>query len=1011
MDDPFSTDDRISDYGTTFNYNTDGTPNCLVRGRGVLPITVGTVDESQELYSTCFSRTFANNREVQLRNDADSFLADSPQFGVTSRSTLNATGRLLERDTFQNGNNGTTILKDVAFGYDSLGHLTSMTRYLNPANKAGPVTTTRHYDSLGWMTRLEEPGVAAQTRTFNSWGQVTQVQWCDDNSAAPCPAQDRRSISSFDGSGRLIHREDRVAGATVSGSVHNYQYDGSQNPFIPDLLLGRLWVADGVRFSYDNLGRVKTKQFPVGTTGTAVVETHDYHDDGSEKTLHLLAPDNLRDEQIAYAYDSAGRINSVAYNDGASAQTLFSAAPNRALYDPFGRLTGAQYGPAQLSANYAATGRRLLQNVTTTSGDGAHSRMMLFPTGIDELPAPFDPMGRERQRREFVDSNNSFVRMRSYDALGRLSATQNLQVVPDTVLPDRTFAYDPLGNILTQTDASSGQTGSVSLTYGTADLDRICGLAYGMDTVPQDPNCNVTYDGAGNILTMPKRNGGTRTISYFPNGSVSTMADGASNATFSYDAFGSLQQLTINSTLADQRADKYFGAFVKQRTEGAQSVTNRRIPLPGGTATRHGPTNNWTFAFSEPRGTRFVTDQAGNFVQDIDYQPFGEVRNPSGATPGTTNYENEQWNGGDRLAAFGVVNLGARLYDPVIGRFLSRDPVFDPGNNFNPYAFAGNDPVNQSDPSGMWCISFPTFFCIGNETDGGNTSDSGGGGSGAKGGGAGSAGGNGNHNPIKLTVPQRSSVTSVIENFQAQQLAQLANHPDPFHDGWGRCIGDCAEKAFGWDSCINMQGCSGKELTVDVVATGVGALGGKVVGAVGGRVIGKGLGWIDGRIDGWLARRAGLSLAPEGELSTGLDMWGVHDAADGRAIVIAIGNDSAIQTNVATAMSQAQPGEIWVIGHGIDPYYGPAGQPAQISAEGLFDAINDGKAMLAARGVDPLHVNLGMCFAGCSTGIAQAVANRTGLDTITLIGYGEVPTILSAEPGTITKLPRFIYYR
>ena len=378
-------------------------------------------------------------------------------------------------------------------------------------------------------------------------------------------------------------------------------------------------------------------------------------------------------------------------------------------------------------------------------GWGAFARYFCSQQRIDELPAPYDPVGRERQRREFADLNNSFVRMRSYDALGQLSATQNLQVVPDTVLPDRTFAYDALGNILSQTDANSGHTGSVSLSYGTTDPDRVCGLAYGTDTAPQAPNCNVTYDGAGNILTMPKRNGGTRTISYFPNGSVSGMADGASNATFSYDAFGSLQQLTINSTLADQRADKYFGAFVKQRIEGAQSVINRRIPLPGGSATRHGPTNNWTFAFSEARGTRFVTDQDGNFVQDIDYQPFGEVRNPSGATPGTTNYENEQWNGGDRLAAFGVVNLGARLYDPVIGRFLSRDPVFDAGNKFNPYAFAGNDPVNQSDPSGMWCISFPTFFCIGNETNGNNTSGPGSGGSGASGGGARSAGGNGNH--------------------------------------------------------------------------------------------------------------------------------------------------------------------------------------------------------------------------------------------------------------------------
>ena len=86
-------------------------------------------------------------------------------------------------------------------------------------------------------------------------------------------------------------------------------------------------------------------------------------------------------------------------------------------------------------------------------------------------------------------------------------------------------------------------------------------------------------------------------------------------------------------------------------------------------------TGNWTFAFGEARGTRFVTDQTGAFVQDVSYQPFGEARQPDGATPGTTNYENEQWNGGDLLAAFGVVNLGARVYDPVIGRFLSRDPI------------------------------------------------------------------------------------------------------------------------------------------------------------------------------------------------------------------------------------------------------------------------------------------------------------------------------------------------
>ena len=42
-------------YGTTYNYNTDGTPSCVVRGRGVQPASAG-VDETNEVYPTCFSR-------------------------------------------------------------------------------------------------------------------------------------------------------------------------------------------------------------------------------------------------------------------------------------------------------------------------------------------------------------------------------------------------------------------------------------------------------------------------------------------------------------------------------------------------------------------------------------------------------------------------------------------------------------------------------------------------------------------------------------------------------------------------------------------------------------------------------------------------------------------------------------------------------------------------------------------------------------------------------------------
>ncbi len=51
------------------------------------------------------------------------------------------------------------------------------------------------------------------------------------------------------------------------------------------------------------------------------------------------------------------------------------------------------------------------------------------------------------------------------------------------------------------------------------------------------------------------------------------------------------------------------------------------------------------------------------------------------------------------------MRLRARYYDPVIGRFLSRDPL--PGNPMNPqalnlYAYVLNDPALLSDPYGLF---------------------------------------------------------------------------------------------------------------------------------------------------------------------------------------------------------------------------------------------------------------------------------------------------------------------
>ena len=51
--------------------------------------------------------------------------------------------------------------------------------------------------------------------------------------------------------------------------------------------------------------------------------------------------------------------------------------------------------------------------------------------------------------------------------------------------------------------------------------------------------------------------------------------------------------------------------------------------------------------------------------------------------------------------------MGARYYDPVIGRFISTDPQqFDEENPhlFNRYAYANNNPYRYIDPNGQFAV-------------------------------------------------------------------------------------------------------------------------------------------------------------------------------------------------------------------------------------------------------------------------------------------------------------------
>lgn len=733
--DPFQSDTSFTTaYGSTYHYYPDGTPQCRYRAAGSRPFNADLTsaatrsDEASERYVSCLRREFIANQEVIEFSDAASRLPSSPQAGVVQRATYSAIGRLKARETLlPNTNEPRAEL--IEFTYSPLGNLSTLTRFQNPQEFGGAITTTMRHDSMGRLLRLEEPASAPQYSRYDSWGALISTQWCD-TTAGSCASgsYNRGTFASYDALGRLVHMEDRANNVVVAASLRDYSYDVGVGSAIPALVaknvLGRLASAtsptSSVSYSYDAFGRTEAAIHIDRTEASSqvYVQKNDYHGDGSLRRLGMLLPDAaFADEGADYAYDSAGRLRSIKYSDGTLAKDLF-VANGAADLDVLGRIRRAQFGANTLTADYAETGRRLLGSLKIESPSPmATTREILFAGTNGTLPA-FDPLGRERTRKEVRNGEpNAAVRESGYDELGRLVSSR-LRLSNGGQTAVWGMGYDALGNLL----GKGGDTlqAQVDIGYQGVDRDRICYIAYG---APPSPACNVSYDGVGNITQMPTRSSGLRTLTYFPSGRTRSITSGATTAMYDYDAFGTVQRLVLSSpSSTDTRRDKHFGSQIYLRDEvvnGVRSaVINRSFPAPqGARATRHGAAANaaWTFTFGELRGTRFVTDQTGAFVQDIDYEPYGEIRARSGATPGMPTYVNAQWNGGDSLAALGVTQLGARIYDPEIGRFLSRDPLLIPrsGASTNPYAFAMNDPVNRADPSGLDSVGGVSdcYFC------------------------------------------------------------------------------------------------------------------------------------------------------------------------------------------------------------------------------------------------------------------------------------------------------------
>ncbi|MFF7849045.1 RHS repeat-associated core domain-containing protein [Streptomyces sp. NPDC007910] len=103
-----------------------------------------------------------------------------------------------------------------------------------------------------------------------------------------------------------------------------------------------------------------------------------------------------------------------------------------------------------------------------------------------------------------------------------------------------------------------------------------------------------------------------------------------------------------------------------------------------------------------------LVDEAGKRTHTYAYTPYGTSQNTTEAFPQPYRYA------GAYLGPTGLYKMGARYYDPHLGRFTQPDPS---GQETNPYLYATGDPINHTDPTGLLSFDIGAegcyWLCIG----------------------------------------------------------------------------------------------------------------------------------------------------------------------------------------------------------------------------------------------------------------------------------------------------------
>jgi len=146
-----------------------------------------------------------------------------------------------------------------------------------------------------------------------------------------------------------------------------------------------------------------------------------------------------------------------------------------------------------------------------------------------------------------------------------------------------------------------------------------------------------------------------------------------------------------------------MGALCAWPRRGPQPLATEVYPL--GAAPTPGAGSQYYYHADGEGSIRLLTNANGQIANRYDYDSYGQRQTVIESLP----LQPYGWKGREWIPGPNIYYNRARFYDPVLGRFMSRDPIGYGGGDWNQYSFAWNNPRNWNDPSGLSAIEAGGF--------------------------------------------------------------------------------------------------------------------------------------------------------------------------------------------------------------------------------------------------------------------------------------------------------------